>query len=142
MVSIEKLMLEEHKRLRKCLEDLERNLDDYEKTKIHFNKCKWNLQKHFFVEEKVIFDNFVSMSGEETTDTFHLLEDHVEIIQLLKIIEDKLDEKIKPNIESLKQKLLSHKDYEDRSFYPSLDEKLTLEQKKEIAKKIREIIPR
>tara|TARA_Y100000310_G_C20624302_1_gene785017 strand:- start:897 stop:1325 length:429 start_codon:yes stop_codon:yes gene_type:complete len=141
MESIERLMLKEHKRLNKCLEDVEKNIEDYEKTKLSFNKCKWNLEKHFFVEEKVIFDNFVSMSGQETTDTFHLLEDHVRIIELLKKLEQRLEKKIKPDTNLLRNVLSTHRKFEEEDFYPNLDDKLTLEQKKQMAKKIREIIP-
>ena len=139
--TIEKLMLEEHNRLNKFLEDLERDLDDYEKTKKNFNKLKWNLEKHFFIEEKVIFDSFVSISGQETNDTFHLLEDHVRIIDLLKAIEKHLNNKIKPKLHYLKEVLLTHRDFEDESFYPNLDKRLSPEKKKEISEKIIEIIP-
>ena len=83
-------MLQEHKRLDKFLDILERDLDDYEKTKKNFECLKWNLEKHFFVEEKVIFDSFVSISGQETNDTFSLLEDHVRIIELLNKHEKKI----------------------------------------------------
>lgn len=138
--TIEALMLKEHKRLIKFLDNLEKDLNDYEKTKKNFNILKWNLQKHFFVEEKAIFDTFIKISGKETSDTFYLLEDHVKIIEMMKIIEKKLDQKIKPVLNELRIKLQIHKDFEDRDFYPNLDDKLSLEQKKEISKKINEII--
>jgi len=139
--TIEKLMLEEHKRLDKFLDDLERDLDDYEKTKKNFDCLKWNLEKHFFVEEKVIFDSFVVISGQETNDTFHLLEDHGKIIRLLKSIEGQLRGKIKPQLHNLKRILSTHRRFEDEDFYPSLDERLTLEQKEKISERIKEIIP-
>jgi hemerythrin superfamily protein len=84
--SIEKLMLQEHKRLNKLIMDLEKNLDNYEKTKTNFSVFKWNLEKHFFVEEKIIFDMFINISGEETNDIFHLLEDHVGIMGELRML--------------------------------------------------------
>ena len=133
-------MLKEHRRLDKLLEDLEKNLDDYEKTKKNFNILKWNLQKHFFIEEKVIFDSFIRISGQETFDTFNLLEEHVKIIEFMKSIEKKLKNKIKPDIQNLKGIIRVHRNFEDLDFYPGLDERLTLEQKKEISKKINEII--
>lgn len=139
--TIEGLMLQEHKRLTKFLEDLERDLDDYEKTKRNFECLKWNLEKHFFVEEKIIFDSFVTMSGQETNDTFHLLEDHVRIIELLKILETRLNKKIKPKLEYLKKIIMTHRDFEDEEFYPNLDKRLSEDKKKELSKKIKEIIP-
>ena len=139
--TIERLMLDEHKRLDKLLEDVERDLGDYEKTKINFDCLKWNLEKHFFVEEKVIFDSFVSISGQETNDTFHLLEDHVKIIQLLKLIEKRLKQKIIPKLEYLRKIILTHRDFEDEEFYPNLDKRLSSEQKKIISERIKEVIP-
>jgi len=139
--SIESLMLKEHKRINKFIDELEKHLDNYEKTKVHFSKFKWNLEKHFFVEEKVIFDMFVNISGEETTDIFHLLEDHVKIMGMVKILEKNLNKKIKPDLEKLKQMLTLHRNFEDQDFYPNLDKRLTLDQKKKISERIREIIP-
>ena len=138
--TIERLMLQEHKRLTKFLDDLERDLHDSEKTKKNFDCLKWNLEKHFFVEEKVIFDSFVSISGQETNDTFHLLEDHVRIIELLKNLEKKLNKKIKPKLHYLKKIILIHRDFEDEDFYPNLDKRLSPEQKKKIAERIKEVI--
>ncbi|MFA7707381.1 MAG: hemerythrin domain-containing protein [Candidatus Pacearchaeota archaeon] len=140
-LSIEKLMLQEHKRINKCIDDLEKHLNDYEKTKIHFSTFKWNLEKHFFVEEKVIFDMFIDISGEETNDIFHLLQDHVKIMQIIRVLEKNLNKKIKPDLEDLKQRLTLHKEFEDQDFYPNLDKRLTPDQKKKIAERIREIIP-
>ena len=55
--TIESLMLKEHRRLDKLLEEIEKDLDNYEKTKKNCSLFKWNLEKHFFVEEKVICIN-------------------------------------------------------------------------------------
>jgi hemerythrin-like domain-containing protein len=138
--TIESMMLDEHKRLDRLLDKLERDLDDFEKTKKNCSKFKWNLEKHFFIEEKIIFDSFITMSGQETSDTFHLLEDHVRIMELLKIIEKRLHKKIKPKLHYLKQIIQTHRTFEDQDFYPNLDEKLTPEQRKEVSKRIKEII--
>ena len=133
-------MLEEHKRLNKFLDNLEKDLEDYEKTKVNFSKFKWNLEKHFFTEEKVIFNMFMQISDQETSDTFHLLSDHVKIMQLIKQIEKELSEKIKPKIHILKEMLIAHKYFEVDDFYPKLDQRLTSDQKKEISQRIKEII--
>ena len=138
--TIESMMLDEHKRLDRLLDSLERDLDDYEKTMKNCSKFKWSLEKHFFIEEKIIFDSFITMSGQETSDTFHLLEDHVRIMDLLKIIEKRLHKKIKPKLHYLKQIIQTHRDFEDEDFYPNLDERLSVEQRKEVTKRIKEII--
>lgn len=134
-------MLKEHERISRFLGQLEKEIDNYDRTKINFNKFKWNLEKHFFVEEKVIFNMFVNISGKETTDTFHLLSDHVRIIGMINNVDEKLRKKIRPDLSRLKEVLTAHKDFEDHYFYPRLDERLTLDQKKEISERIQEIIP-
>lgn len=122
------------------IDELEKHLDDYEKTKTNFSVFKWNLEKHFFVEEKIIFDMFINISGKETNDIFHLLEDHVKIMSLIRVLEKRLSNKIKPDLEELKQRLIIHKDFEDEDFYPNLDKRLTPDQKKRISERIKEII--
>jgi len=139
--TIESLMLEEHKRINRLICELEEDLDDYEKTKENFSKFKWNVEKHFFVEEKIIFNMFIHISGQETTDIFHLLEDHVKIMQMIREIEDKLGQKIKPSLEKIKDELIAHRKFEDEDFYPNLDKRLSIEQKKKISERIREVIP-
>ena len=138
--SIEKLMLQEHKRLNHLIDELEKHLDNYEKTKTNFSVFKWNLEKHFFVEEKVIFDMFVNISGDETNHIFHLLGDHVKIMGTIRMLEKNLNKKIKPDLEELKQRLTLHKEFEDEDFYPDLDKRLNPEQKKKISERIKEII--
>jgi iron-sulfur cluster repair protein YtfE (RIC family) len=139
--TIEVMMMKEHRRLDRLFEDVEESLDDFEKTKKNFDCLKWNLEKHFFVEEKVIFDSFIMISGQETNDTFHLLEDHIRIIQILKVIGHRLTKKIKPKLEYLREVIKTHRDFEDDEFYPNLDKRLNKEQKKKIAEKIKEVIP-
>lgn len=138
--TIESMMLQEHRRLDKFLKEIEKDLDDYEKTLKNFSKFKWNLEKHFFVEEKVIFDSFITMSGQETSDTFSLLEDHVRIMDLLKIIEKRLNKKIKPKLEYLREIIKLHRDFEDKDFYPNLDKRLNPKRKKEVINRIKEVI--
>tara|TARA_Y100000310_G_scaffold319407_1_gene374631 strand:- start:158 stop:589 length:432 start_codon:yes stop_codon:yes gene_type:complete len=138
---IEKLMLKEHRKLDKLLDDVEKELDSYEKTKKNLDCFKWNMEKHFFTEEKVIFDSFVTMSGQQTSDTFNLLEDHVRIMNLIKIIEKRLNKKIIPKLEYLRRIIKTHRDFEDEDFYPRLDRDLSSEQKKQVCDKIMEIIP-
>lgn len=133
-------MLQEHQRINKLIDELKKHLDNYEKTKTNFSVFKWNLEKHFFVEEKVIFDMFVNISGEETNDVFHLLEDHVKIMGIIRTLEKNLNKKIKPDLEELKQRLTLHKKFEDEEFYPDLDKRLSHEQKKKISERIKEII--
>jgi len=138
--SIHSLMSKENNRIEQFINKFEKDLNNYEKTLANFDKVKWNIQKHFFVEENAVFKMFATITSSETSDIFHLLSDHSRIIMLLKKIEEKLDKKIKPEIHLLKEIFIEHKKFEDEIFYPKLDEELDPNQKKEIAIKIKQVI--
>lgn len=139
--SIHKTMLKEHKKILGVVDMLEREIDDYEKTLANFNKLRWNLKKHFFVEEHAIFDMFINIYGEETAQIFNLLQDHSRITGLMNEIEWKLKRKIRPSVRMLKEILAEHKRLENKNFYPKLDERFEDAKKLELLKRIREIIP-
>ena len=130
------LMLKEHERLDKELRDVENSSDDIENL---FNKFKWNLEKHFFIEEKAIFTMCNDMEGEIVSDIFDLIREHAEILNLVMEIE-KIIQNTKPNFFILKKSLIKHRKAEDETFYPKLDESLTSFQKKELIERIKEIV--
>jgi hypothetical protein len=139
--SVSELMAKEHARLDGFLEEVGNNLGDNAKAKEAFNTFKWNMRKHFFVEEKGIFDYLVESDEEKSSNVFHLVDDHEKIVELMKEIEDGLDEGVAVDISSLKEAIHVHRDYENDDFYPRLDEELTDEQKAVISERIKEIIP-
>jgi iron-sulfur cluster repair protein YtfE (RIC family) len=144
MKTITQLMLEEHGRINRILLEFEKELDSLEFDNIRkiFDEFKWNLEKHFFVEEKSIFDIFENIEGEEVTEIFDLMQEHGELTELVKNIGAGLDNNIKPNISGLKEKLMNHARFEDQIFYPRLDEELEPYKKQEIISRINEIIRR
>ncbi|MFA4952756.1 MAG: hemerythrin domain-containing protein [Candidatus Pacearchaeota archaeon] len=141
MEKISEAMLIEHQRLYNLLERLEKNLDGNDKNwKELFNEFKWNLEKHFFVEEKAIFDLCNSDCGERIPEIFDLMKEHGEIIYLMNEIDDELDDNLKKNLLEIKRMLIKHSNSEDESFYPLLDEELSEERKLEILSRIKEIV--
>jgi iron-sulfur cluster repair protein YtfE (RIC family) len=137
--TIENLMLGAHANINRFLREFETlNASDLDKARELFERFKWNLEKHFFLEEKIIFNTFVSIFGEETEHTFELLKDHVEITQLIKKIEKNLPDT--SLLEELKTLIKAHVHFEDTVFYPNLDEVLTPMQKKEVIEKTKETI--
>jgi hypothetical protein len=129
--NISKIMSEEHKKLDRLLEEFEKNLEDVEK----FNKFKWNMEKHFNIEEKVVFDVYSRVREEEIPAIFDLMEEHKEILRLITDIEEDIEkEKIK-DISLLKEVLERHRKFEEEDFYPELDLDLDKEQKQEIIEK-------
>jgi len=118
MKSLTEVMKKEHKKIDEMIEEFELN-----RTKGSFDKFKWNLEKHFFVEEKVIFS--VSNSGGSEEDNFRILRDHQDILGQVKRIEDALVSGEDFDVGDLKAALVVHAKFEDEDFYPRLDEELS-----------------
>jgi iron-sulfur cluster repair protein YtfE (RIC family) len=139
--SIESLMMREHADIHYLLCAFDSELDASAKTpKEKFNGFKWALEKHFFVEEKAIFQISDKIVGERVTDIFDLMKEHGEILEVVKNIEEAVEQNMKPDIADLKARLLKHARFEDVVFYPKLDELLDENKKKEIIEKIKEIV--
>jgi len=128
--SIENLMLEEHEKLRDMLSECLENIEHQPIiSQEFFIKFKWNLEKHFFIEEKIIFSNPAVENSEHTEEIEEIFEDHKEILGIIKDIENDKTHLNKSKIEKLAEIITKHAQFEDEDFYPRLDEILTLEQK-------------
>jgi len=139
--SITTLMDEEHKRIENLFFEFEKNLEKNPiKAKNLFNQLKWNIKKHFIVEEKAIFRLSGSLSENEIGDIFELMKEHGEIAELMNIIERNLLHEKQSDISDFKNMIASHAKFEDDVFYPKLDEVLSLEQKQEIVGRAGELI--
>jgi hemerythrin superfamily protein len=139
--TISTIMMKEHSMLNAVLGSFERNLEiNKERAKENFDKFKWNLEKHFFVEEKAIFDVSGNLESEEISDIFDLMQEHSKIMIELKDIEKNLNSGKTVDVTAFKKNLLEHAKFEDEIFYPKLDEKLSLEKRKEIVSRAKEII--
>jgi len=136
-ISIIKIMDKDHKRIKELLGLFEIDSNNLQKALESFNRFKWNLEKHFFIEEKVIFN--VTLEDEDQ-DLSTILNEHSEILNLMSIIEEELMDNKKPDISEMKKLLLSHARFENYIFYPKLDETLNEEQKQEIIDRIKDII--
>ena len=128
--SIPSIMLKEHNKIKIFLDRFEQELNENfhssEKTFIEF---KWSLEKHFFIEEKVIFTVLRTLNEEENEDMFNLLKEHKDMLFLIKNIEEHFFRNIKPDIRDLKKTLLSHAGFENEFFYPKLEMELNEKQK-------------
>jgi rubrerythrin len=139
--SIETYMLEAHNRLKTllnfCLDNLNHNPAMAEES---FIKFKWNIEKHFFMEEKMIFSNTAIEDSEHSEEIENILEEHKQILVLIKSIEFDKSRLHSNKIENLKNLLEKHSQYEDEDFYPRLDEILTFEQKNSMILESRKIL--
>ncbi len=142
MKTITKIMGKEHKRIEELLHEFENKVNQDKESAIKiFNIFYWNLEKHFFIEEKVIFSIFNSSNSEnDTNDLANLLKDHKDILFLIEKIEDNINNNVKEELEDLKKILSAHAKFEDEEFYPRLDEELDELQKQLIFERADEII--
>jgi hypothetical protein len=81
-----------------------------------------------------------NISSETIETTFQLMQDHQEMMALLKKIETELGEQVRTDVIELERVLRSHRILEDEQFYPRLEEELNENQKAMIISKIKEKI--
>jgi len=109
------------------------------KTTVFLSELRWETQKHFFVEEKAIFD-FVIMENYGVLATINQLKDeHLTMLNDLKKFEDSLAEATKEDLENFHNLMESHRKIEEGELYPKLDKELPPEQKAQIISRINEI---
>ena len=133
MKTIPEIMLRDHAKIHNLLSEIDLNLQkekNIEESHHLFIRLKWTVQKHFFVEEKVIFTVYASSELEEMQDFDNLIKEHREVLSLLQKIDNNFQKPISHNLFQKTKKLLSeHAKFEDEIFYPRLEEELSEEQK-------------
>lgn len=140
-ITILKIMDKDHNKIKEILMDFEKEENkNFEKSKHVFIRFKWMLEKHFFIEEKAIFNFYIVESPEENENLMKILKEHREILDLIEKSEEILFDQKKLEIDELKQVLLAHAKFEDEIFYPNLDDILNEEQKQEMINRIKDII--
>ena len=101
------------------------------------NLFVWNLEKHIFLEEKILYSIYSIWDG-NIEGMFEILGDHGEIMVFLKKI--KSSNFGKSDITSLRELLENHFALEETMLYPNLEKVLNVEQKKFIIERAEEII--
>ena len=101
-----------------------------------FNKFKWELEKHFFIEEKAIFTLIYSDDIDVHEMKDDLLHDHRSILKELDKIENSLKNNLNIDFSKFQKSLVKHRNFEDEVFYPKLEEELDDERKKKIIDRI------
>jgi hemerythrin superfamily protein len=140
-IEILDLMLKDHNRLIEYLKDVENNLGrDFGFLSHSFNTFQWNLEKHFFVEEKAIFMSYNPDKPNEEYNFFSdLMDQHIEILKKIESLRKKLQKREPFNLNELKKLLLKHKNFEEKNIYPVLDQEIDDCTKKVIIDRIKEI---
>ena len=136
------LMVKDHCRLEKLLDELEKKVDkDHPMMKETFYKFEWELEKHLFTEEKAIFTLY---NPEDVSEGYKMLPEltkqHNYIVNML----DNWRKNIRNNKKldgfyDFKKYLIKHREFEEKDVYPKLDLTLNDKQKKQIISRINEI---
>ena len=134
-------MIRDHGKILKLLIRLEKTIGQ-EKSIIMktFHDFLWELEKHFFTEEKAIFTTY---EPEENTEGHamipELIKEHNEIFDQLKIMKKRIKKDEEFDFKEFKILLMKHKNFEDEKLYPKLDLELDESEKRRIIRRINEI---
>jgi iron-sulfur cluster repair protein YtfE (RIC family) len=135
------LMVRDHNRLMEYLKEVENNLGhDFGFLSNSFNTFQWNLEKHFFVEEKVIFTAYNPDEPDKKYTNFsELMDQHTEILEKIETLRKRLQKREPFDLNDLKKLLVKHKIFEEKSIYPVLDQEIDDFAKSVIIDRIKEI---
>ena len=120
--TISELMMKDHVKINRMLLNFDEAPKEKTETSLLFQEFKWNLEKHFFAEEKAIFAIMQSIEGADIESVFQLMEEHGQIMTAIKNEEQSIKIGSHSDISPLLEILKSHAKYEDNVFYPKLDE--------------------
>ena len=135
------LMIKDHNRLMEYLRDVEKNLShDFGFLSNSFNTFQWNLEKHFFVEERAIFISYNPNDPDrEYKFSSVLMDQHAEILEMIESLRKKLEKREPFDLNQLKKSLVKHKTFEEKSIYPVIDQEINEGEKRYIIDRIKEI---
>ncbi len=135
------LMVKDHNRLFEYLKDVENNLgSDFGFLSNSFNTFQWNLEKHFFVEERAIFISYNPDEPDKQYDFFSdLMDQHAEILGIIESLRKKLQKREPLDLNELKKVLVKHKTFEEKNIYPVIDQEIAEGEKRFIIDRIQDI---
>jgi iron-sulfur cluster repair protein YtfE (RIC family) len=140
--SVLELMTADHTRILKLLYDVEKSMGiELVSLMKVFDTFEWALEKHIFTEEKAIFSSYSPKNISEGYKMVpELIQQHNEILNRVRVMRKDLMWNRPAQYDEFKELIMAHKTFEEVSLYPKLDQELTVAQKDEIIKKIREIV--
>ena len=117
---------------------IEKLLNEFGKDNSLFNKFKWELEKHLFIEEKAIFIFYNPKDSEDFDTIPNLIQEHRKMEKLLSEIENNLRIKKTIDVSELLKLLVKHRKFEDGTLYPKLNRELDEAKKNIIIERINE----
>ena len=135
------LMIRDHQQILANLANVEQNINkDFNLMKNSFHRFQWNLEKHFFVEERAIF---LSYFPDESSENYHyfseLMDQHEKIFDSIKSMRNKLEILERNELMNFKKMLIKHKNFEEKQIYPVIDEEIDESEKQYIIDRIRDV---
>lgn len=134
-------MLKDHERIARLLDGFEKCLyqDKLTLEKV-FDAFMWELEKHLFTEEKVIFTMY---EPEEQIEFYslipQLMNEHEKILKYLKELKKSIKSHKECNSLDFIELFIKHKNFEEEYFYPKLDQTLDEKTKEFIINRIKEV---
>jgi len=103
------------------------------------SELSWEIRKHFFAEENVIFD-YLPLQDEKTHQIIVRLEvEHSQMIDMLRNFIRNTPQISEKDMDNFYNLMNSHREIEEKELYPKLDKELPVEQKRQIISRINEI---
>ena len=138
--TISSLMIAHHALIEKLLFSFKKELKEKSPNlKNSVSRLKWEVKKHFFLEESAIFD-FLTL---DNLDIFKMIsrvkDEHLTMIVDLIKFSDNIENVADEDIKSFTELLLSHREFEDKILYPKLDAEADEDQKQKIIVNIKQM---
>lgn len=139
---ISSLMYKDHLRLLSLLHKIEqKSFKDLQEKYDFFMNFKWNIEKHFFTEEKTVFTSFKTRKGTEPYRLFYeISKQHTKILNEINKNRELLTKNIDLETLNLRDLLIKHQSFEEKIVYPRLDKELDEDHKMLIVDRMTEII--
>ena len=135
------LMTEHHALIEVYLSIVQNKLNESpEMIKEAFDNFKWQLEKHFFFEERSIFPSYKAGNKEIGGLIREIISEHIIMLQKVASLQEQLDRGETIDVSALQKILTAHREKEEKQLYPILDEEFTPYQKMVVAKKIGDIV--
>ena len=140
--SILNLMISHHTLIEIYFTILKDKVSGGEKATEEFDRFKWQLEKHFFVEERVIFDyDHFRIKNEKIYQLVkELTKEHREMLKTLETFTKKIADSENIDISEFRRIHHEHIKTEEMELYPLLDKELNELKKQEIIKKVNDIV--
>ena len=140
MKSILEVMTTDHEKIIDLLNNIEKCMDlDNRTLQKTFEEFYWELQKHIYTEEKIVFISYEPKDYEEGYKMVpNLMKEHNVIYNKLNEMKKSIKSDKTCDFQGFKDIMIKHKNFEEHHLYPVLDQELHDSVKKSMIDQINE----